>query len=180
MEDENTTEIDSLFDGQKGSDLSPEQVEEIAEGVTEDVETKLTGNETKEQEEQKYEANYEEYNTLLEDAREVSEMTSTARWQRKWVLLAQKIKEAKNELIEASGKDVHQRQQEIIVCRDVMEQEIQIVEALNSFIKANSLFVPRGPSALTAAHIDLDTGVVSIIAIEGPGDCIAEFDFPHF
>lgn len=173
-------EIDKMFDENKDGTMTQEQIEEITESVTEDPETGLTGNETKEQEEKKYEADYSEYTTLLNAARDVAEMTATPRWQRKWATLVQKIKEAKNELIEASGKDVHQRQQEIIVCRYVMEQEVQPIEALNSFIKNNSLFVPRGPDALTAAYFDFETGSASIVDAATPKDIIAEFEFPHF
>jgi len=179
MEDENKTEIDSLFDGGEKKDLTPEQIEEIAKGVTEDPETGLTGNESKEQEEVKYEADYSEYTTLLDAVRAVAEMTSTPRWKRKWATLVIKINEAKNELVIASGKDVHQRQQELIVCQFVMEQEVQPVEALNSFIKGNSLFVPRA-SALTAGYFDFETGTAELIPVDGPKDVIAEFGFPFF
>jgi len=180
MEDQNKTEnseqnIESIFDGNA-------ELEQQVDGITEDPKTGLTGEEKEANKKEVYELDYSEFTALLDRCRDVAAMTATSRWKNKWQQMIERIKCAKNRLadLDSSSADDKKNKATISEVRFFMEQECHIAEELNTFIKDHPLFLPNNGATITAADFDYESGVLELVPIDSPKDCIAAYDFPHY
>lgn len=117
---------------------------------------------------QQTEIDLSDYNKLKDRASEAMEMTATEEWKRMYNFMVVKIKEAKNDMLDATGKNVVELQQKVKAYKQIIELEVNHVDALNSFLKKNPIMIPQeGP--IYGGEFDFESGIVTVKSVSKSG-----------
>jgi len=107
-----------------------------------------------------------DYERILKTAQQSQEMTSTQGWKVKYEGMIRSIREAKEGIKTCEKKDLEKYQAAIKVTETMIEEEVEKVEVLNTFITSNPLF-SKGRDDLFYGKFDFKVGEVQLLPFSG-------------
>ena len=96
--------------------------------------------------------------------------------------MVEDVKAARIAMEDIKGSELAYWQARLKYIKELITEEVEVVELHNSFIKTRDdgqlpLFVPKR-DALTGAHFDWETGIVTILPVEDRSKIYGEYKFP--